>query len=87
MNENCKYCDYVSKCSRVIEYNSVMCKLHRSFPKVVDLSYEELEEYNKKLINILKELRNWLKDFADYSDCIKIISVLNKLNELTGEEK
>lgn len=34
MNEKCKYCDYVSQCSRKCEYNSILCKLHRSFPKV-----------------------------------------------------
>jgi hypothetical protein len=31
---------------------------------------------------ILKELRSWLEEYYDYSDCIKIKSVLKKLNEL-----
>lgn len=59
------------------------------------LEIEQLEENNQAMqeemcrtwekLNIIKELRSWLKDFADYSDCIKIISVLNKLNELEGK--
>ncbi len=49
MNEKCKYCNYVSKCSQYCEYNSVICKLHRSFPKVVDKSYEELQQENQEL--------------------------------------
>ena len=47
MNDKCKYCDYVSKCSRICEYNSYLCKVHRSFPKVVDKSYEQLQQENK----------------------------------------
>ena len=47
MNDKCKYCDYVSKCSRICEYNRYLCKVHRSFPKVVDKSYEQLQQENK----------------------------------------
>lgn len=49
MNDKCKYCDYVSKCSRICEYDSYLCKVHRSFPKVVDKSYEQLQQKNKQL--------------------------------------
>ena len=49
MNEKCKYCNYVSKCSQFCEYNSVICKLHRSFPKIVSQSYEELIQENQEL--------------------------------------
>lgn len=55
MNEKCKYCNYVSKCSQFCEYNSVICKLHRSFPKIVDKSYEELEKENQQLKSQLKQ--------------------------------
>lgn len=54
MNEKCKYCDYVSKCSRFCEYNSIMCLTHRSFPKIVDKTYEELEKENRELKTLLK---------------------------------
>ena len=59
MNDKCKYCDYVSKCSRICEYNSYLCKVHRSFPKVVDKSYEQLQQGNEQL----KDNWNKLKDF------------------------
>lgn len=49
MNDKCKYCDYVSKCSRICEYDSYLCKVHRSFPKVVDKSYEQLQQENQQL--------------------------------------
>lgn len=77
MNEKCKYCDYVSKCSRICEYNSYLCKVHRSFPKVVDKSYEQLQQENKQLKEKLdwdlqwalkyeKQVGNWnkLKDYV-----------------------
>lgn len=49
MNEKCKYCDYVSKCSRKCEYGSIMCKVYRSFPKEIDKPYERLQQENKQL--------------------------------------
>ena len=55
MSEKCKYCDYVSKCSRFCEYNSIMCLMHRSFPKIVDKTYEELEKENQELKKQLHE--------------------------------
>lgn len=58
MNDKCKYCDYVSECSRKCEYDSILCKVQRSFPKVVDKSYEQLQQENKQLKdnwNMLKE--------------------------------
>ena len=57
MNDKCKYCDYVSKCSRICEYDSYLCKVHRSFPKVVDKSYEQLQQENKHLDEVNCKLR------------------------------
>lgn len=57
MNEKCKYCDYVSKCSRICEYNSILCKIQRSFQKVVDKSYEQLQQENKQLKDNWDKLR------------------------------
>ena len=57
MNEKCKYCDYVSKCSRICEYNSYLCKVYRSFPKVVDKSYEQLKQENEHLDEVNCKLR------------------------------
>ena len=61
MNEKCKYCNYVSKCSQFCEYNSVICKLHRSFPKIVSQSYEEVEQENKTLKKQLEKYENELE--------------------------
>lgn len=48
MNKNCKYCDYISKCSRRCEYDSILCRLNRSFPKIIDKSYEDLQQVKKQ---------------------------------------
>lgn len=58
MNDKCKYCDYVSKCSRICEYDSYLCKVHRSFPKVVDKSYEQLQQENRKQKEVIDETIN-----------------------------
>lgn len=61
MNENCKYCDYVSKCMKQCEYNSILCKINRSFPKIVDISYEELKRQNKKYKEVINKAIEYLE--------------------------
>lgn len=68
MNEKCKYCDYVSKCSRKCEYNSILCRTQRSFPKVVDKSYEQLQQENKQLKDNWNKLKECLKDVMNGSE-------------------
>ena len=68
MNEKCKYCDYVSKCSRICEYNSILCKIQRSFPKVVDKSYEQLQQENKQLKCNWNKLREYIRKNIIYDD-------------------
>lgn len=60
MNDKCKYCDYVSKCSRICEYNSILCRAQRSFPKIVDKSYEQLQQENQQLKDNWNKLRKWI---------------------------
>lgn len=77
-NEKCKYCDYVSKCSRLCEYGSYLCCLNRSFPKVVDKSYEELQkeveklQHYKTLYQSLKrqkdEATEWVRNYMNEWD-------------------
>lgn len=73
MNEKCKYCDYVSKCSRKCEYDSIMCKVYRSFSKVVDKSYEQLQQENKIL-----------RENAEHND--KVVDKVNWENMLLKKE-
>ena len=96
MNEKCKYCNYVSKCSRRCEYDSVICKLQRSFPKVVDKSYEQLQQENQQLKDnwnyikkMLKEARNEEFNIIGYcGTCtdVDIDFLLNKMQELQGSD-
>ena len=68
MNEKCKYCDYVSKCSRICEYNSYLCKVHRSFPKVVDKSYEQLQQENQQLKDKWNKLKEYFNERIEVCD-------------------
>lgn len=64
MNDKCKYCDYVSKCSRKCEYDSILCITQRSFPKVVDKSYEQLQQENKKYKEVIDKAIEYIeKDY------------------------
>lgn len=68
MNDKCKYCDYVSKCSRICEYNSYLCKVHRSFPKVVDKSYEQLKQENQQLKDKWNKLKEYFNERIEVCD-------------------
>lgn len=93
MNEKCKYCDYVSKCSRKCEYNSILCRTQRSFPKVVDKSYEQLQQENKQLKDNWNKLKEWVK--MEHREDAIVINLtwkhatgkfLNKMQELEGSD-
>lgn len=88
MNYNCKYCDYVDKCSRKCEYNSLLCKMNGSFPKVVERPYKEVLYKNSDLklklerqSNIINKLKNYLDKSG--SICLQdIMDILNGRDEL-----
>lgn len=62
MNDKCKYCDYVTKCSRKCEYGSTLCIINRSFPKVVDKTYETILQENQQLKSIIEKTIEHIKD-------------------------
>ena len=82
MNEKCKYCDYVSKCSRICEYNSILCKVQRSFPKVVDKSYEQLQQENKKQSDKIKEVLSLLENFNADQVCTHTTHLSNEIEKI-----
>ena len=91
MNDKCKYCDYVSKCSRICEYNSYLCKVHRSFPKVVDKSYEQLQQENQQLKDKWNKLKEFIVEeyymYLPLEASTKSITILiNKMQELEGSD-
>lgn len=86
MSEKCKYCDYVSKCSRSCEYNSIMCLMHRSFPKIVDKTYEELEKENEELKKQLHEASIEIQSLIEEDmSCPSNCSKLRRLKEQQKE--
>ena len=96
MNEKCKYCEYVSKCSRICEYNSILCKIQRSFPKVVDKSYEQLQQENKQLKDNWNYIKKMLKEarqeefningYCGTCTDVDIDFLLDKMQELEGSD-
>lgn len=92
MNEKCKYCDYVLKCSRFCEYNSIMCLIHRSFPKIVDKTYEELEKENKKYKEVFSDITKFINEYRKHRNAFKwneqdYIDVIDKIDDLLKEIK
>ena len=88
MNEKCKYCDYVSECSRKCEYDSILCTINRSFPKVVDKSYEQLQQENKQFKDNWKKLKEWLENNWLESQDIWFVKIINKMQEIEqGSDK
>lgn len=74
MKNNCLKSDIYNDEKRLLKANAIT-------------KFLLLQQENTQLKEQTQELRSWLKNFADYSDCIKIISVLNKLNELEGKNE
>lgn len=88
MKEKCKYCDYVSECSRKCEYDSILCTINRSFPKVVDKSYEQLQQENKQFKDNWKKLKEWLESNWEESQDIWFVKIINKMQEIEqGSDK
>ena len=88
MSEECKYCKTSQTCLEMADYGSIYCQLHKRIPKVIDKTYEELQQENQKLKEQLeikeakqKEFIDWLeneiKGCHNYSKYIE-----NKLQEL-----
>lgn len=72
MNYNCKYCDYVDKCSRKCEYDSILCKVNRSFPKIVNRPYKEVLYENSDL---KLENTNYKQALIDIRECCENNSI------------
>lgn len=79
MNDKCKYCDYVSKCSRICEYNSILCRAQRSFPKVVDKSYEQLQQENQQLKDNWNKLKEIMEEETREHWNTNILEIMQKI--------
>lgn len=65
MNENCRYCKTAKTCLENAEYNSIYCQLHKRIPKVIDKTYEKLQNENQQLKDLIVEKNNQLKDIQN----------------------
>lgn len=50
--------------------------------KEKDIYIKQLQQENKQLKEEKEELKKWLEEHYDYSDCLRIKFVLNKIKEL-----
>lgn len=94
MNDKCKYCSYVSKCSERCEYNSILCLLNRRIPKIVNKSYEELKKENEELKKQNKKYKEVIdhayirtQHLLDYYDHYKVLpkTIIDELINLQSE--
>lgn len=85
MNYNCKYCDYVDKCSRRCEYGSLLCVLNRSFPKVVERPYKEVLYENSDLKLKLERKNKVIEEAINYLDGAYEMSCYTKMVILEKE--
>lgn len=82
MNENCKYCKTAKTCLENAEYNSIYCHLHKRIPKVIDKTYDELEQENQQLKDIINKANKKIDNMFDVGDENKIIDDLLELQKL-----
>ncbi len=75
MSEECKYCKTSQTCLETADYGSFYCLLHREIPRVIEKTYEELQQENQELKEQLsnshqiknkqKEFIEWLENYID----------------------
>ena len=64
-----------------------ICKINRSFPKVVDKSYEQLQQENKKQKEVIDKINNYIeketKSMPTNGCKIRLIEIQDILNEVS----
>lgn len=66
MSEECKYCKTSQTCLEMAEYGSIYCLLHRRIPRVIEKTYDELQQENRELKKRFEEKENQQKEFIEY---------------------
>lgn len=69
MSEECKYCKTSQTCLEMADYGSFYCLLHREIPRVIEKTYEELQQENQELKEQLSnshQIKNKQKEFIDW---------------------
>lgn len=69
MSEECKYCKTSQTCLEMAEYGSIYCLVHREIPRVIEKTYEELQQENQELKEQLSnshQIKNKQKEFIDW---------------------
>ena len=91
MSEECKYCKTSQTCLEMADYGSFYCLLHREIPRVIEKTYEELQQENQELKEQLSnshQIKNKQKEFIDWLEneikgCYNYSKYIeNKLQEL-----
>lgn len=66
MSEECKYCKTSQTCLEMADYGSIYCLLHREIPRVIEKTYEELQQENQELKKQLEIKETQQKEFIKY---------------------
>ena len=82
MNEECKYCKTASTCLEMADYGSIYCQLHKRIPRVIDKTYEELQQENQELKKQLHESSLEIQHLIEQDiECPSNCSKLKELNK------
>lgn len=66
MSEECKYCKTSQTCLEMADYGSFYCLLHREIPRVIEKTYEELQQENQELKKQLEAKETQQKEFIEW---------------------
>lgn len=70
---------------RLNEYIDYYTETNENTVKVSAKAISQLKKTTKYYVDILTDLKKWLEELYDYTDCMRIDTCLNKIKEL--EEK
>ena len=78
----------------IVEHNKTITKHLKEIERLKNINEEhrilngKLRVENSRLNNIINELEKWLRnEYSKYNGAIRIASVLDKIQELKGEDK
>lgn len=81
MSEECKYCKTSQTCLEMADYGSFYCLLHREIPRVIEKTYEELQQENQQLRNNWNDLKQFIDNAIYNSQYLYNLNTVNQYED------
>lgn len=81
MSEECKYCKTSQTCLEMAEYGSIYCLVHREIPRVIEKTYEELQQENQQLRNNWNDLKQFIDNAIYNSQYLYNLNTVNQYED------